>query len=286
MKTSDLRAYYGSLIGQIAHSHNWNVHILTQKFASTLGAFGGMPAKWTVDAIKVALLLRCEDAAHIDHRRAPRFLLALSKPTGIAFTYWSFQTKLAKSHLNNNKLIYTSTSAFSLEQAVAWTLCWEVLRMIDRELSDSSDILTENTNGFQAIGVLGAKSVSAAKEHIRTEGWQPVSTDLHVSDVPRLAKTLGGRDLYSHEFAPIRELIQNAADTIEARAALDNHFPIELGEIIVRIVPMPASDQIKVEIDDYGIGMSEKTLTGALLDFDRSFWRSDAAREEFPGLPS
>ena len=37
-------------------------------------------------------------------------------------------------------------------------------------------------------------------------------------------------------------------------------------------------------VEDNGIGMSEHVLTGPLLDFGTSFWRSPLATEEFPGL--
>ena len=37
-------------------------------------------------------------------------------------------------------------------------------------------------------------------------------------------------------------------------------------------------------VEDNGIGMSEQVLTGPLLDFGTSFWRSPLAIEEFPGL--
>ncbi len=41
-----------------------------------------------------------------------------------------------------------------------------------------------------------------------------------------------------------------------------------------------------LEIQDSGVGMAEEELCGSLLDFGRSFWRSDRARMVFPGLAS
>ena len=43
-------------------------------------------------------------------------------------------------------------------------------------------------------------------------------------------------------------------------------------------------DQVWLVVEDNGIGMSEQVLTGPLLDFGTSFWRSSLAMEEFPGL--
>jgi hypothetical protein len=114
LEDSDLRNHYGALIGKIAHSHHWDVQLVCKQLASPLGAFGEMPVEWTVDAIKVALLLRCADAAHIDHRRAPRLLLTLTRPTGISRAHWQFQSKLSKPQIIDRKLLYTSSSASKL----------------------------------------------------------------------------------------------------------------------------------------------------------------------------
>src|SRR5450759_2174597 len=39
-------------------------------------------------------------------------------------------------------------------------------------------------------------------------------------------------------------------------------------------------------VEDDGIGMSIRTMTGALLDFGKSFWSSESVQTEFPGLIS
>jgi hypothetical protein len=155
--------------------------------------------------------------------------------------------------------------------------------MIDRELGDASDILVDaKTSPFKATGAVGAKSAVALSEHVEVKGWKPVPTELQVSDVPALARTLGGSALYSYKFAPLRELIQNAADAIDARVAIDPDFSIEEGRILLRVIQDKGT--VILEVEDNGIGMSERTLTGPLLDFGFSFWRSEAARAEFPGL--
>ena len=39
-----------------------------------------------------------------------------------------------------------------------------------------------------------------------------------------------------------------------------------------------------LQVDDNGVGMSQTTLTTDLLDFGRSFWASERAAREFPGV--
>ncbi|MGT0197381.1 HD domain-containing protein [Burkholderia pyrrocinia] len=283
IEDSDLRSHFGPAIGAIAHSHHWGVRHLLAELQSTLGAFGETPSDWAVDGIKVALLLRCADAAHLDHRRAPRLLFALTQPAGVARTHWTFQAKLAKPQARDGKLLYTSRSAFALAEVDAWHLCWDMMKMVDRELSDSCDVLLDRKiPPFWVSGVVGAKSADALAKHVLVEGWRPIPTELQVSDVPHLARTLGGRDLYSSPIAPLRELLQNAADAIDARAALDGDFVIPESRITVKVAK--EDGVIVLSVEDDGLGMSERTLTGALLDFGTSFWKSDAARNEFPGL--
>jgi hypothetical protein len=78
----------------------------------------------------------------------------------------------------------------------------------------------------------------------------------------------------------VRELVQNARDAIKAREHIESGFK---GEIKVRVsCSVPAI----VEVEDNGIGMSRRVLTGPLLDFGTSFWASSLVRTEFPGLSS
>jgi hypothetical protein len=67
-----LRTSYGRTIGRIASSHHWNIEKVVQQLRNSVGAAADLPQDWKVDEIKVACLLRCADAAHIDHRRGTR----------------------------------------------------------------------------------------------------------------------------------------------------------------------------------------------------------------------
>ncbi|MEM6780844.1 MAG: ATP-binding protein, partial [Pseudomonadota bacterium] len=278
---SDMRNHFGELIGKVAHSHHWSKQQLLSDLPKSLGPFKN--TTWSVDVMKVALLLRCADAAHIDHRRAPKLLMALTQPEGISKTHWKFQTKLAKPQVNTSRLLYTSTSEFEAKDIDAWHLCWEAIKVINKELSDASDYFLTEGYKFEVVGAVGADSASDFSKHVRVKGWKPVPTEIQVSDVPHLARTLGGRDLYSSRAAPLRELIQNSADAIEARVLQDTDFSLEEGKILIDISE-EQDDFIILSVEDNGIGMSEKTMTNHLLDFGKSFWRSEAAREEFSGL--
>jgi hypothetical protein len=229
--------------------------------------------------------LRVADAAHIDHRRAPRFLRALTSPNQNSDVHWKSQSKLGKLSIDKNFLVYTG-GPFDVEDAEAWWLAFDMISAIDDELRAVHGILDEKEIvPFVATAVKGAKSPEAIAQRITTKRWKPVSTELRVSDVPGLVRLLGGERLYgSDPSAPLRELVQNATDAVRAKRALLGDIAGETGKVRVRLRRTHDIDWL--DFEDDGIGMSHSVLTGALLDFGRSFWQSSAMRKEFPGLLS
>jgi hypothetical protein len=280
----ELRDHYGHIAGTIAHSHHWDSSTLRARLPARLGSVGSFPATWTVDAVKIAVLLRCADAAHIDHRRAPKFLRAMTRPVGVSADHWNFQSKIAKPFVKDGKLVYSSIQAFDESSVDAWYLSYDMARMVDRELGDAHDILASSGTELAVRGVAGVRSVSAFAELVTANGWVPVGVDLQVSDVPHLAKTLGGSALYSSPVAPLRELLQNAADAVDARSLVDESYSSSTRKIAIRIQREGVG--WRLEVDDNGLGMSAMVLTRALLDFGKSFWRSQLAREEYPSMRS
>lgn len=283
IEDTSLRTFYGPVIGNIAYSHHLSVSQLEALLGNRLGAYASFPSEWTVDPITIACLLRCADAAHIDERRAPRFLRTLVRPGGISAAHWGFQSKLAKARVEADALVYTSGPEFYLDDAEAWWLCFDTIRMINGELGEV-DVLLENTgrNRFATRRVRGAESPLALAAYVRTKGWSPVDTQLRVSDVPRLVRLFGGAHLYGNDLRiPIRELVQNSSDAIRARRLLQN-LGLSKGSVVVTI--RSESDGFWLDVEDDGVGMSERTMTGSLLDFGKSFWTSEAIKQEFPGL--
>lgn len=82
-----LRDAFGLSIGRIAHSHHWNGLDLIERLNSAVGSAPGFPAEWSIDEVKIACLLRCADAAHIDPPRADHAVC-------IEQTYRLFRTPL------------------------------------------------------------------------------------------------------------------------------------------------------------------------------------------------
>ncbi|HWZ42415.1 MAG TPA: ATP-binding protein, partial [Candidatus Saccharimonadales bacterium] len=278
----ELRRFYGPTIGRIAHSHWWSVPKLEQEFSEDLGALANRTLN-RIDRGKLACLLRVADALHIDSRRAPRFLRAITHPAGVSALHWSFQERLARPHIELDAVVFTTGRPFGREDAEAWWLAYDTLNAVDRELRDV-DLFLQNRGReiLKARRVKGVGSPEVLARSVETRGWRPVDARLQVSDVPRMVENLGGSKLYGNNPAvALRELIQNAADAVQARRKFQKR-PSDWGLITIGL--HSDSEHVWLIVEDNGIGMSEQVLTGPLLDFGTSFWRSSLAMEEFPGL--
>ena len=294
IEEKDLRDSYGRIAGTIAASHGWSYDGLKARIKDNpCGRLGNMPATWTVDARKLAVILRAADAIQIDSRRAPAFLFTILQPEGISLLHWFFQNKLFPPTAKAERLFYKSNQKFKIKENFegkevsgidAWWLCHDTLCMIDRELRDADTFLKEtNRIPFKATGVYGLSSSRELSKYIETGDWFPLDTSIRVGDVGQLVSKLGGKQLYGEEteWVPFRELIQNGADAIRARNKLQGRANTE-GSILITL--NNEEQEPYISFTDNGIGMSESVLTGPFLDFGKSFWHTPLMNREWPGL--
>ena len=286
---SELREHYGSLIGQIAASHNWDIEHLASEFEETRPPAPFFARDWAVDPLKVACLLRVADAGHIDGRRAPSFLLKLLQMNSLSRDHWVAQNHLGRlmfSKQDPTILIVSSTNPFTRAEAQAWWVAFDAIVLLEREIKDCNDLLT-NAPGFPRprlarARVAGAGRARETAKYVRTVGWTPTDSNVHVSDVAALVSSLGGENLYGKDVdrleIALRELVQNAADAIVARRAIDRSY--DRGQLTVRLIDEPGEPHI-LQVDDNGTGMSQRTMTKDMLDFGKNFWASERAGQEF-----
>ncbi len=255
-----------------------------EELAGTLGALAGV-TNCTVDLLKIACILRVADAMHLDQRRAPAFEFALTQPSGISADHWKFQERMAKPFVQGDALVYTAQPPFEVEIAEAWWTAFDALKMVDQELRSVDRVLRDlNKTPILVRRVNGIHSPNDLAITVETAGWTPVDTMIRVTDIPKIVATLGGSKLYGSGLdAPIRELIQNGLDAITARRKLQSR-PSKWGEL--QVILEKREDGHWLCVEDNGVGMSTGVLTGPLIDFGNSFWKSSLAIEEFPGLTS
>ena len=291
----DLRIHLGKLIGSIASSHHWNIDILSSRLPEQFNAPSWIPVEWSVDPIKIACLLRCADAAHISQARAPDFMYALIRRSGISKAHWQAQNRmfgptLDAGDLTNKSITYTSSMAYGPDAVAAWWVAFDAVNVIQFEIEASNTLLRSRNRAhsapeFAVKEVKGAKSLEGMMRLLRVEGWIPCGAQIHVSNIERLVKNLGGEKLYGEGAnkleVVLRELIQNSRDAVAAKRHVDADYT---GVVSVKIVKQ--EDGLWLTVEDDGVGMSYSVLTGALLDFGTSFWSSSLVQEEFPGLRS
>lgn len=78
-------------------------------------ALAGFPVDWRINPLKLACLLRCADAGHIDSGRAPDYLLKLLDINGVSRNHWEAQNKLSQIDIdttNKSNVIIASNIAF------------------------------------------------------------------------------------------------------------------------------------------------------------------------------
>ena len=290
---ADLRNQYGPLIGQIASSHHWDIEDVTECFSVPRPPAPFLHSGWSADPLTVASLIRVSDAGHMDSSRAPTFLLKILQMNSVSKAHWTAQNHLGHltyNHDDPTQLVVASTAPFLQEEAPAWWVAFDLVDQLDKELKQCDAVLRTARGAtrrpFARKGVAGAGNPKELAKYIQTQGWEPTNSAVHVSDVAALVGRLGGEQLYgtgadSLKIA-LRELIQNAADAIGARRLIDEST--FKGHIRIRLFSDHSNRRQVLQVDDDGVGMSPKTLSKDLLDFGKSFWASERASSEFPGI--
>lgn len=291
-----LRTEVGPLAGKIAASHHWDTDTLATTLGEQFNAPFPFPSEWSVDPVKIACILRCADAAHINQARAPLFLYALIKRQGISLQHWRAQNRMMGPSLDagdstNTSVIYTSSRPFNECDAAAWWIAHDAISTVAQEIKSSNALFRDRSRSsapeFRVKRVKGVESIEELTRYLRVDGWMPCKAKPHVSNVESLVKELGGEKLYgkgtpAHLFGiALREIIQNARDAVVARQFIDSGFQ---GEIVVSFAT--SGEEIWLTVEDNGTGMSQPVMTGPLLDFGNSFWKSSLVQSEFPGLRS
>jgi hypothetical protein len=285
LEDAELRKVYGSFIGRVAASHWWNLEEVAARFANPVPPTAGFP--WRVDLLKVALTLRLADAAQIDFRRAPGLLMEVRDLSPESKPHWEFQERILGPDILDERLLYTSREPFPYAMREAWWLCFDTLQMIDRELRDVDALLASRKSSwrFAARGVAYVEQAHRlAKNAIEVAGWDPVDTRFRITNAARVIETLGGEQLYGDDtLAAVRELLSNAADAVRARRQLEGEAYSD-GGVVLRA--WEDTDGSWLEVEDNGIGMKPSVLTGPLLEFGETYWRSLQAARELPVLVS
>jgi hypothetical protein len=283
----------GEIIGLIAASHHWDIREAEQQLFQMRTPPAEFP-RWSIQPLKLACILRAADACAIDERRARTMPFLLTNPSGISKDHWCFQAYLNPGRVQDGTLVFQSKTPFVRAHMSSWWTAYDAIEIADQELRNCNKALKRNgSRSFAANSVEGAGDPTQLKENIRVSGWEPVNTTVRIDDPVAVVERFGGWQLYGDDStAPLRELIQNAADSIRARRQRPDGFDqgsAYPGRIDVSFDVTEDNGKIEtavMTVADDGIGMSPDILISELLDFGRSFWNSEKASRIYPGLLS
>jgi hypothetical protein len=197
---SELRIDVGPIVGQIAASHHKDIECLSEELGGQQNAPRGFPAQWSIDPVKIACILRCADAAHINQSRAPLFLYALIKRNGISGEHWKFQNRMSGpsidcGDLTERTIVYTSSRPFKESDAAAWWVAYDAVQIVAQEVDESNKLLRcrnrLDSPEFSIKKVKGVDSIDEMVECLRVDGWMPCNAKPHISNVELLVGALG-----------------------------------------------------------------------------------------------
>ena len=239
----DYRKHYGEIIGKIAASHHWDIDDVSAKLKKQINPRSGMPRDWVVNAQKLACILRCADAGHIDDGRAPDCIYNSLMVNGVSREHWESQNHLCqvcKDANDDEKLCITSSNPFEKKDFAAWNVAYDSIKLFDTELKKSNNLLKSISTPqigkleFPYREVSGSYSKESLAQYVETKDWVPCNISIHTSNIKSLIQSLGGSKLYGYEnqlLVVLRELIQNARDAIHARIKIDESY--NDGKIII-----------------------------------------------------
>jgi hypothetical protein len=214
----DLLLDFGDLIGKIAASHHWDIKKVDSEFADVTPAVAAYPG-WTIDAVKLACILRTADACAIDERRARTMAFIIENPRGVSRLHWFFQKNLRPAHLpeGGDALMFTSKKPFSRDEMDAWWVAFDAIEVAERELRASDRLLKRRARSgnhnnelpLKAKRIEGAGDAEILASHIRADGWRPVNTSARIDDPLAIIETLGGASLYGddHTAGPVAGVV-------------------------------------------------------------------------------
>ncbi len=275
IESSDVRANWGSMIGQVAHSHHWTLPEVDR----LLGRKGRIPdaAGNSVDLGYVACLLRIIDYAHITMDRAPSIerLLRQHLPAESS-VHWDAQEHITGPTREGNQLVYASRRGIA--SVDGWWTFFEMATGLDAEITTVHEYLSSraaSVGRFSLEGVKGVRSPQTFAAAVTTDGFDPVDVRFRPQSMDRLIQILGGRTLYGADvFAPIRELLQNATDALSIRQIELASAGVSAEPLGIRVAIEPSGQRWDLVVSDNGIGMSAHVVTNYLLGVAADYWNS------------
>jgi hypothetical protein len=285
-ESREIRRQWAVMIGEVAASHHWSLRTLDQR----LGARGVLPApegcEGTIDLGYVACILRVVDFAHINSSRArllDRLLRSTISPDSLR--HWKAQEHINGPTREDSLLVFAS--AMPIDDVDGWWTFYDMVRGLESEIHLVHEYLAARSvsqDRFSLRGVKGASSPSDFAAYVQTKDFEPIDVRFHPESMERLITLLGGRTLYGNDsFAPLRELLQNAADAIALRQADELAATGKCAQGNIDVAIDRDGEDVLLKVTDDGVGMTERVITKYLLGIASDYWKSSDFHADHPG---
>lgn len=276
LEGTEFRGRWGNLIGTVSESHHWTLSEI-ERLLGSQGAIPG-PDGDVLDLAYVASVLRIIDFAHINRSRAPqmeRFLRPeLPRQSEL---HWNAQARITGPRRDGDALVFGCTEPIT--DIEAWWLFHDFALGLDAEIKGVYEYLRTRTVSacrFSLQAVKGVEDPAVFNRYVRLpEQVVPVDIRVQPDSMERVVELLGGRHIYGDDrLAPIRELIQNARDALELRAAVErtDDRPSTPGRITIALER--TNDRCVLKVADNGVGMTRTVVRRHLVSVGSDFWNS------------
>ncbi|WP_305786401.1 HD domain-containing protein [Symbioplanes lichenis] len=259
-----------SALDRVCRSHNESADVLrTGDFDEFLGV---------ADLRFCAMLLRLADLMDFGRSRAPRIIydyLGLARP-GYATA--------AESAEHWHQQMHSRGFLFPREDPASWPSIYQIgyaanprdpavehairsfLGMARTELQQCRPIRDQCRAGLRDLPLPGDIDV----RQVESKGYTYGDFRFEL-DRASVLELFTGEELYDDQYAFLRELLQNAIDTVLARERIHGSFP----HPHVAVTSWEDGDGFTwVRIDDNGLGMDERLLRDYFLRVGRSYYKS------------
>jgi hypothetical protein len=258
-------------LGNVCESHNESIQYLKddEKFDINFLA--------TCDLRFCAVLLRLADILDFDNSRSPKSVyeyLEIDKPKNksesISKDEWNKHLNSGGFTFNrNNELtIYfkASPSHPNVEIGIR-----RFISLIESELYSCAKLLPYCSKRWRDFKL----PTEINTYNIKSENYKSGNYHFNLSE-DKVLNLLTGEGLYNDEFVFIREILQNAIDTSRYREFIEKITnptykaqPIEISRFF------DSEGYQWIQIDDYGMGMTQEIITNHFLKKGESFYNSD-----------
>lgn len=237
-----------------------------------------------VNILYCTLILRLADILDFDRKRTPQVLYEnISPQNDVSVVEWNKHMSVNGWEISHETILFECECTSSVyEKALR-----EYLDYIDEELQQCS-LIVKDFPGYNDTAnkykLQLPTTVTRTKIKAKNNAYTYMDLSFSLSH-EEIMKLLMGNDFWGGTSLCIRELIQNAYDSIRHRKALEKVYENDWNQgKIILIQRLNPDGRLELECRDNGMGMDRHILKNYFFEVGRSYYRSPEFEKERAGL--